>query len=156
MKALTKALVFFAATLTIVSFTSEALAQNNCAALKKGVYFYRLNQTNGFWVTFRIYNPASRDPNQRLRHTVGVEAWMNKQPEGPNYIPHDGLGQGTLSPQGGLSVRVEWQNGAIGVYTARAKVSGTGFVLVDGKTFDEVHPNSRAAWSSNDRLPCSN
>jgi hypothetical protein len=134
--------------------SNQASAQPTCTALKVGTFFYRLHQTNGYDVTFRVTNTGSRDENQRLRHTIALDAWQNKQPEGPSYIPPDGRGSGTLSPQGGLSIKVNWNNGTIGVYTAKANISGDGFILVSGTTYDETHPNSRAKWTSKDRLSC--
>ena len=144
------------ATTAMILAAGSASAQTaqRCTSLRPGTVFYRLHQTNGFDVVLRVMKDEARDANARPRDTVSVEAWQNKEPQGPMGIPPDGTGTGTLGPGDGLDITVRWNNGTVGSYTARARRVQHGFDLVGGRTHDVIHPSSQANWASKDKLAC--
>jgi hypothetical protein len=137
------------------STAAPALAQQSpCPSVAAGTYWYRLQQSNGAHVTIRFQVSGAKDVNQRPRHTVSGDVWLNKQPQGPNYIRPDGNVSGRIVPRGAMDVTVNWHNGSVGRYTARSFVANRFVRFSNGLTVDQRNTNSRARWSSTNSLPC--
>ncbi len=137
----------------VAAVAAAAHAGEGCTRLKPASVYYRLHQTNGFDVVLQVTN-ADAGAAARPSPSVRVLAWQNKEPEGPMNVRPDGAGTGVLGTREGLDITVHWNNGTVGVYTARARTLRRGFELVGGKTYDAVHPSSQATWASKDRLTC--
>src|SRR5262249_23475623 len=49
---------------------------------------------------------------------------------------------------------VTWNNGDRGIYTAVVGDTASGTKLVDGRTYNAVHPANWSVWSSNTNIQC--
>src|ERR1043166_6550547 len=65
-----------------------------------------------------------------------------------SYSQGKGPAKGTLDRDGRLVFDVFWNNGSVGRYTAHVNQRGA---VLDGRTFDQVHPESWSIWTMNRR-----
>src|SRR2546423_4238617 len=63
-----------------------------------------------------------------------------------SYSQGKGQAKGSLNREGRLVFDVFWDNGSVGRYTAHVNQRGA---VLDGRTFDQVHPESWSIWTMN-------
>ena len=61
-----------------------------------------------------------------------------------------GDADGSIGSDGRFTFNIDWDNGSIGVYTAFVNADGE---VLDGRTFDQTHPESWSTWTT-ENLAC--
>jgi hypothetical protein len=68
-----------------------------------------------------------------------------------NYSGGSGSVEGFITRTGRLHLTVTWNNGSVGIYTGFVDDDGD---VVDGRTYDRIHPESWATWQNTTSLTC--
>jgi hypothetical protein len=87
-----------------------------------------INQQNGFVITINKINREGKKFDASAKYT-GMR----------------GDAYGSITPAGRLKFNIEWDNGAVGIYTAFVDESGE---VLDGRTYDKNHPASWSTWTT--------
>lgn len=135
-------LCVFAIAIGLSAFSGAALAE--CKQWKMDSGYLEVHQSNGFVVYLRFSLGLEQTGDGRHPFAFGDAYYTS----GGRKVK--GTLTGNVYPERFI-LTVQWENATRGVY--RGKITRGGRV-VDGDTWDEQNPRSKATWDAEGRLTC--